>query len=103
MKKAGKSKKDRNEKTLYQFEKTVELIDTGIFRYIRHPLYSSLLFLSWGIFLKNTTGVLLIVTLLSTTCLYITAIFDEKECVNFFGNKYKEYMKSSKMFIPFII
>ena len=103
LKKAGKSKKDRNKKTLYQFEKTVELIDTGIFRYIRHPLYSSLLFLSWGIFLKNTTGELLIVTLLSTTCLYITAIFDEKECSRFFGNKYKEYMKSSKMFIPFII
>ncbi len=60
-------------------------------------------FFSWGIFLKNTTGELLIVTLLSTTCLYITAIIDEKECVRFFGSKYEEYMKGSKMFIPFII
>jgi len=44
MKKLGKPQSNRNEKTLYQFEKTSELIDKGIFRYIRHPLYSSLLF-----------------------------------------------------------
>ena len=34
--------------------------------------------------------------------LYITAIFDEKECIVYFGDKYKEYMKRSKMFIPYI-
>ena len=35
--------------------------------------------------------------------LYLTAIFDEKECMDYFGEKYKEYMKRSKMFIPFLI
>lgn len=103
MKKIGKSGKNRDEKTLYQFEKTSELIDQGIFKYIRHPLYSSLLFLTWGIFLKNTTDLLLFVALLSTAFLYITAIFDENECIKFFGDKYSEYMKRSKRFIPFII
>ena len=78
-------------------------LDTGIFRYIRHPLYSSLIFLTWGIFLKNETADLLIVALISTLFLYLTAIFDEKECVRFFGEKYVEYKKRSKMFIPFII
>jgi protein-S-isoprenylcysteine O-methyltransferase Ste14 len=99
----GKPGKNRDEKTLYQFEKTTELIDTGIFRYIRHPLYSSLIFLTWGIFLKNATADLLIIALLSTISLYFTAIFDEKECIQFFGEKYIEYKKRSKMFIPFII
>jgi protein-S-isoprenylcysteine O-methyltransferase Ste14 len=103
IKKIGKPMQNRNENTLYQFEKTSELIDKEIFKYIRHPLYSSLLFLSWGIFLKNTTNVLLFITLLSTAFLYFTAIFDEKECIKFFGEKYNEYMKHSKMFIPFII
>ncbi|HEY5533893.1 MAG TPA: methyltransferase [Ignavibacteria bacterium] len=103
MKKTGKQVKNRYEKTLYQFEKTSELIDKGIFKYIRHPLYSSLLFLTWGIFLKNTTDLLLFITVLSTAFLYLTAIFDEKECIKFFGEKYSEYMKRSKMFIPFII
>ena len=103
MKKKGKQGKHRNEKTLYEFEKTTQLIDTGIFRYIRHPLYSSLIFLTWGIFLKNATTDLLIVALLSTIFLYLTAIFDEKECIKYFGGQYREYIKRSKMFIPFLI
>jgi len=102
MKKAGKPDKKRGEKNLYQFEQTTEMIDTGIFRYIRHPLYSSLLFLTWGIFFKNLTPELLIVTLLSTTFLYLTAVYDEKECINFFGEKYTRYMKRSKRFIPYL-
>jgi protein-S-isoprenylcysteine O-methyltransferase Ste14 len=35
---------------LLAFEKTTTLVDTGIYRYIRHPLYSSLLCLAWGLF-----------------------------------------------------
>ena len=103
LKKAGKPNKIRDEKTLYQFEKTSELVDTGIFKYIRHPLYSSLIFLTWGIFLKNTTGLLFLVALLSTVFLYVTALFDEKECIQYFGKKYNEYMTRSKMFIPYLI
>jgi protein-S-isoprenylcysteine O-methyltransferase Ste14 len=103
LKKAGKQVKDRNEKTLYQFEKTSELIDHGIFKYIRHPLYSSLLFLTWGIFFKNITGSGLLVAMLSTVFLFLTAIFDEKECIKFFGDRYIEYMKRSKRFIPFVL
>lgn len=102
MKRIGKPDKKRNTKNLYQFEQTTELVDKGIFKYIRHPLYSSLIFLTWGIFLKNLTLELFIITLLSTVMLYITAIFDEKECIVYFGDKYKEYIKRSKMFIPYM-
>ena len=103
MKKIGKPESNRKEKTLYQFEKTTELVDKGIFKYIRHPLYSSLLFLTWGIFLKNPSIGLLIVSVISTLLLYLTAIFDEKECIRFFGDKYIQYMKKSKRFIPYLI
>jgi protein-S-isoprenylcysteine O-methyltransferase Ste14 len=103
MKKAGKPGKRRNNKSLYRFEQTTQLVDTGIFKYIRHPLYSSLLFLTWGIFLKNPSPVLFIAGILSTVFLYFTAIFDEKESIAFFGEKYREYQKSSKMFIPYIL
>jgi protein-S-isoprenylcysteine O-methyltransferase Ste14 len=34
-------------------EKTTSLVTTGIYGYIRHPLYSSLLFLTWGVFFKR--------------------------------------------------
>ena len=102
LKKKGKPEKIRDKKVLYQFEKTSVLIDNGIFHYIRHPLYSSLLFLSWGIFLKHPTVLLFILVILSSIFLYITAKIDEKECIIFFGKKYREYRKRSKMFIPFL-
>ncbi len=102
LRKKGRASALRKEKELYKWEKTSELIDTGIYKYIRHPLYSSLLFLAWGIFLKNVSAGLLIVILLITILLYLTAYFDEKECIVYFGDKYAGYMKKSKRFIPFI-
>jgi protein-S-isoprenylcysteine O-methyltransferase Ste14 len=103
MKKIGKPKQTGDKKTLYAFEETSELIDQGIFKYIRHPLYASLLFLTWGIFMKDTTIELLIVSVLSTLFLFLTALYDEKECIAHFGDKYKAYMKRSKRFLPFLI
>ena len=100
---AGKSTNNRKDESLYQFEKTSELIETGIFKYIRHPLYSSLIFLTWGIFLKNPNYHLLFVSLISTAFLYLTARCDERECIEFFGNEYVEYMKRTKLFIPFLL
>jgi protein-S-isoprenylcysteine O-methyltransferase Ste14 len=98
----GKISTSREDKTLFGFEKTTELIDTGIYRYIRHPLYASLLYLTWGIFLKNTTPELLVVTLATSVLLYLTSRFDERECLAYFGNRYRDYMARSRMFIPFI-
>ena len=103
MKSLGKAELARDDKGLYKFEKTTELVDTGIFKYIRHPLYASLIYLTWGIFFKNITIALLVISLLSSVLLYITARFDEKECIAYFGEKYREYMTRSKMFLPFII
>jgi len=102
LRKSGKPLKNRTENSLYQFEKTTELVDTGIFKYIRHPLYSSLIFLTWGIFLKNTSVQLLLIGLVSTVFLYLTALFDEKESIKFFGEKYSKYMTRSKRFVPFV-
>lgn len=103
MLKTGKPVKSNERKTLFQFEKTTELIDTGIFKYIRHPLYTSLIFLTWGIFLKNPTLILFFVAALSSLFLYLTSIIDEKECIAYFGEKYIEYMKHTTRFIPFLI
>ena len=87
LKRIGKPNKRRNNEGLYQFEQTSKLVDTGIFKYIRHPLYSSLLFLTWGIFLKNIIVETLIVSCLSALFLYLTAKADEKECLQYFGKQ----------------
>lgn len=103
LKKAGKPSRKRNEVTLYSFEKTSELVDSGIYKYIRHPLYSSLLFLTWGIFLKNITLTLFLVALSSSIFLFLTAWFDERECIRYFGEKYSDYMKRTKRIIPHLL
>lgn len=98
----GKPDTKRKDDTLHNFEKTTVLVQTGVFKYIRHPLYASLIFLSWGIFLKNTTYFLLIICLLSTLFMYLASRAEEKENISYFGKDYLDYMKHSKMFIPFI-
>jgi len=102
IKKTGKRQKNRQDDTLYSFEKTSELIQTGIFKYIRHPMYSSLLFLTWGVCLKNPEPTLIIISILSSIFLYVTAIIEEREDIKYFGDKYKEYIKKSKMFVPYV-
>jgi protein-S-isoprenylcysteine O-methyltransferase Ste14 len=103
LRKAGKPHHEkRDNATLFHFEKTTELVETGIFKYIRHPLYGSLISLTWGIYLKHTTTSLFVISLLSTVFLYLTATFDEKECLDYFGVKYEAYMKKTKMFVPFL-
>ncbi len=88
--------------TLYKFEKTTNLIDDGIFKFVRHPMYGSLLFLTWGMLFKRPIPFLIIISIFSTIFLFITAKIEEKENIKFFGHKYKVYIKRSKMFIPYI-
>jgi protein-S-isoprenylcysteine O-methyltransferase Ste14 len=90
------------EPQLLAFENTSTLVTTGIYRYIRHPLYSSLLFLTWGIFFKSITWLGILLAVAATLFLFATALAAEAECVRFFGAPYQEYMKRSKRFVPFI-
>lgn len=99
----GKPTEDRQEDDqLLGFEKTTELVTTGIYRYIRHPLYCSLLMLAWGIFFKAPSwpGALLVVA--ATLLLVATAKADEAECVHYFGPPYQAYMRRTKMFVPWL-
>jgi protein-S-isoprenylcysteine O-methyltransferase Ste14 len=100
----GRPAKHREaEPQLVAFEKTTTLVTTGIYHYIRHPLYSSLLFLVWGIFFKIPTWFGTLLALAATSFLVATAKADEAECIRFFGPAYEAYMKQTKMFVPFLI
>ena len=86
-----------------RFENTSLLITSGMFRYMRHPLYCSLLLLGIGIWLKNPGNYISIfLGILNAVAIYFTAREEEKEMLKKFGNPYKDYMKNSRMFIPFI-
>ena len=99
----GKPVEEREgDPSLLAFEKTSELVTTGVYRYIRHPLYSSLFLLTWGVFFKSPNPVGCAMALVASTFLIATSRADEAECIQFFGAPYQEYMQRSKRFIPFI-
>ena len=100
----GKPAQQREgEPSLLAFEKTTQLVTSGIYKYIRHPLYSSLFLLTWGIFFKSPSLLSGILSVISTGFLLLTAKADEAECISFFGSSYVDYRKHSKMFIPYIL
>jgi protein-S-isoprenylcysteine O-methyltransferase Ste14 len=100
---AGKPTGRRQDPTLLWFEKTTQMVTTGIYRYVRHPLYGSLLFLAWGAFLKGTAWYSVCLVVVATSCLVATARADEAECVRYFGQPYREYMKRTRMFVPWLL
>jgi len=92
----------KGDPSLLAFEKTTNLITSGIYKHIRHPMYCSLLLLTWGIFFKHPILTAAILAVTATVFLVFTAKADEAECTRFFGAQYQEYMKRTKMFIPYI-
>jgi len=99
---AGKINRDRNDPTLFGFEHTTKLITSGVYKYIRHPMYASLLYLNWGIALKNPTLPVLIYALAASILLYLTVRMEERENLSYFGEEYREYMKTTRRFLPWI-
>jgi protein-S-isoprenylcysteine O-methyltransferase Ste14 len=102
LRRLGRPDRARQDIPLLDFEKTTTLVTEGAYRYIRHPLYSSLLLLAWGIFFKDPTLLAGVLALGASGFLWATAKADEAECVRFFGPSYQEYMQRTKRFIPFL-
>jgi protein-S-isoprenylcysteine O-methyltransferase Ste14 len=102
LRRARRSEQERPEATFLGFEKMAELVTTGIFRYIRHPMYSSLLLLAWGVFWKAPAWAGGALVAVATGCLIATARTEERENCRFFGPAYAAYMRQTRMFIPFL-
>lgn len=102
LRRIGQQDARREDAPLLAFEKTARLVVVGAYRYIRHPLYSSLLFLNWGIFFKLPSWIGGGLALLATFFLVLTARAEEQEDIRYFGDAYREYMQHTKMFVPFV-
>jgi len=84
------------------FENTTTLVRVGAYQYIRHPLYSSLLWLAWGVFLKAPSLLGGVLVLAASAFLIAAARVEEAENRRKFGDEYAAYMNTTKMFIPFL-
>jgi len=98
----GEASDARDDITLLGFEKTTRIVEEGAYRFIRHPLYASLLYLAWGIFFKEVSWASSFLVASATGFLILTASVDEAESIRYFGPAYQEYTKRTKKFIPFL-
>jgi len=85
------------------FENTSLLVRSGIYGYIRHPLYLSLFLLGSGIMFKDPKPVQLCLGFINLLSIWVTAKIEESEMISKFGDQYRDYMKDTKMFIPYIL
>lgn len=83
-------------------EATTVLVKSNIYKYIRHPLYLSLILLGSGVMMKYPGKIQLTLGTVNLIALYFTALVEEREMVMKFGKVYSDYIKETKMFIPLI-
>lgn len=86
-----------------QFENTSQLVKSGIYGVVRHPLYLSLFLLGTGIMFKKPEVFQIILGIVNLVAVSLTALTEEKEMLAKFGDEYRQYMKETRMFIPYIL
>ena len=81
-----------------------ELITTGAFSFVRHPLYSSfLLFLPPILILLTRDYIYAFTGILLVICAHLLLKIEEKSIMEYFGEDYFEYQKRVPMLIPYKI
>lgn len=102
LKRLGQASTQREDGALYEFEKTTQLVTSGIFKYIRHPMYASLLALAWGAFFQDPSWLGTGIATFASFFLLLTAQADEQECLAYFGAPYAAYMQRTRRFVPYL-
>lgn len=86
----------------YQIKKEHRLIIKGIYKYVRHPIYGGLMVAITGAFIVAKTYLFIPILFFQIIIMTYFAKREENLLIGHFGKKYVEYIKKSKMFIPFI-
>ncbi len=84
-------------------EKKVDLVSSGPYRLLRHPLYTGLLLSCIGIpvFIGVWGGIILSVLLITPALLYRIRL-EERMLVDSVGEAYREWRKGRYLLVPFI-
>ena len=83
---------------LFEEEKTGSLITSGLYHFVRHPLYTFSLLILW--FSPSMSLNSFIVYAGLTLYVLIGIVFEERKLLREFGEKYAEYRSVTPMLIP---
>ena len=86
----------------YQIKQNHELVTSGIYGLIRHPIYTGIIVGVVGCELVVNSSLFLPALLIGVWIVYNQAKKEEKLLEKHFGKAYTDYKKRSKMLIPFI-
>ena len=80
-----------------------QLVQSGLYKYLRHPSYSGSLlsFLGFGISLNNWLSLAIVILPTFFAFIYRMKI-EEKVLTEQFGKQYQDYINSTKRIIPFV-
>ena len=79
------------------------VVDTGLYRAIRHPAYSGTLLTCLGIGLAMTNGASLIAIMACAVASHLYRVrLEERLLCEQLGEPYREYMRRTRRFIPFV-
>lgn len=79
-----------------------ELVTTGPYQYIRHPIYTGILLGTLGSAIDVSTYWLIVFIIFAFYFIY-SAVVEEKLMMKQFPQVYPAYKKKTKMLIPFIL
>ncbi len=79
-----------------------DLVTSGPYRFVRHPIYSGLLVAMLGTVLVNSLLGLIVVAVL-VAYFYYCGTVEERNLTATFPQAYPEYMSRTKMLIPFVL
>lgn len=82
---------------------TGQVVTRGIYRYIRHPQYSGLILIAFGMLCGWATLTNIIMFPIIVMLYVRLAKKEEKNMISEFGDEYVVYMKKTKRFIPFVL
>jgi protein-S-isoprenylcysteine O-methyltransferase Ste14 len=85
------------------WEDTTRVVHEGVFQYIRHPLYASLMLLAGGMLLKDVSLQAASAFLVTLCFLLAASLVEERENVAKFGVEYQRYALITKRYLPFIV
>jgi protein-S-isoprenylcysteine O-methyltransferase Ste14 len=83
---------------LFEEEKPASLVTSGLYRYVRHPLYTAGLLFLWLTPVMTLNR--LTFYLAATLYILIGAVFEERKLLREFGEAYARYQHSTPMLIP---
>ena len=78
------------------------LVTTGPYRYVRHPIYTSMILMFIGTILYYGSLIISVIFVILAINFILRTGKEEEIMIKLFGERYKEYMKRTKRLIPLI-